>query len=251
MPDRMREGNRMRSSFRSFYTALFALLTLHAGQPRAHAQIEGAGAALTGPHRPIVDPNAPPRPLYRLQPGDTIDVSYRYTPELNDEVVIGPDGRASLKAAGEVSAAGHTVSDLQVAIVRASANKLVNPEVAVTLKDYDRPHVFVAGEVNTPGKLELRRPTTALQAILASGGPKDDAALSRVLLFRHIDADTAEVHVLQLGSYGARSRGKNDMVLQPDDVILVRHDIPSRVERYMKILNLGFYLNPLQNVGAF
>ena len=217
----------------------------------AHGQIEGAGTSLTGPHRPLVDPNAPPRPAYVLQPGDTIDVSYRYTPELNDEVVIGPDGRAFLKAAGEVNAAGRTVTQLQHEILREAASKLVNPEIAVTLKDYDRPHIFVAGEVNTPGKLELRRPTTALQAILASGGPKDDAALGRVLLFRRIDADTAEVHVLQLANYGARSRGKNDMVLQPDDVILVRHDIPSRVERYMKILNLGFYLNPLQNVGAF
>ncbi|MGI4830574.1 MAG: polysaccharide biosynthesis/export family protein [Janthinobacterium lividum] len=247
----MREAGSMRSYFRSYYIAVLALTILFACRLSAHAQIEGAGTALTGPHRPLIDPNAAQKPLYLLQPGDTINVSFRYTPELNDEVVIGPDGRTSLKAAGELSAAGHTVAELQQAIIRASAIKLMNPEVAVTLRDYDRPHVFVAGEVNTPGKLELRRPTTALQAILASGGPKDDAALSRVLLFRHIDADTAEVHVLQLGSYGARSRGKNDMVLQPDDVILVRHDIPSRIERYMKILNLGFYLNPLQNVGAF
>ena len=241
----------MRFPLRFSYAALLSLVSLLTLPLAAHAQIEGAGTALTGPHRPLIDPNAPPKPVYLLQPGDTIKVSFRYTPELNDEVVIGPDGRASLKAAGEVSAAGRTVAELQHEIVREAASKLVNPEVAVTLKDYDRPHIFVAGEVNTPGKLELRRPTTALQAILASGGPKDDAALGRVLLFRRIDADTAEVHVLQLANYGARSRGKNDMVLQPDDVILVRHDIPSRVERYMKILNLGFYLNPLQNVGAF
>ena len=234
-----------------FIHASIAALTLCAFQPCVHAQIEGAGAALTGPHRPLIDANAAPKPLYLLQAGDTINVSFRFTPELNDEVVIGPDGRAALKAAGEVNAAGHTLTELQREIVQDSASKLTNPEVAVTLKDYDRPHIFVAGEVNTPGKLELRHPTTALQAILASGGPKDDAALGRVLLFRRIDADTAEVHVLQLGHYGARVRGKNDMVLQPDDVILVRHDIPSRVERYMKILNLGFYLNPLQNVGAF
>ena len=231
--------------------ALVTAVSLFAFSPCIHAQIEGAGTALTGPHRPLVDPAASPKPLYLLQPGDTVTVSFRYTPELNDEVVIGPDGRALLKAAGEVRAAGLTLLELQQAVIQGSAGKLVDPEVVVTLKDYDRPHVFVAGEVNTPGRLDLRRPTTALQAILASGGPKDDAALGRVLLFRRIDADTAEVHVLQLGNYGSRSREKNDMLLQPDDMILVRHDIPSRIERYIKLFNIGFYLDPLQNVTAF
>ena len=217
----------------------------------ACAQIEGAGSALTGPHRPLVDPAAAPKPLYVLQPGDTLTVSFRYTPELNDEVVIGPDGRALLKATGELKAAGLTLPEMQQQIIRNSVSKLVDPDVAVALKDYDRPHVFVAGEVHPPGRLDLRRPPTALHAILASGGPKDAAALGRILLFRRIDADTAEVHVLQLGRYGSRSREKNDMLLQPDDMILVRHDIPSRIERYIKLFNVGFYLDPLQNVTAF
>ena len=236
---------------RRFTSAALVILASFALLSTAVAQIEGAGSALTGPRRPLVDPVAPPKPMYVLQPGDTINVSFRYTPELNDEVVIGPDGRALLKAAGDIHAAGLTLTEFQQLVVRESESKLVDPEVAVTLKDFDRPHVFVAGEVNTPGRMDLRRPTTVLQAILASGGPKDDAALGRVLLFRRIDADTAEVHVLQLAHYGTRSREKNDMLLQPDDMILVRHDVPSRIERYIKLVNLGFYLNPLQNVSAF
>ena len=215
------------------------------------AQVAGAGTAMTGPHRPLLEPGSAAKPYYVLQPGDTINVNFRYTPEMNDEVVIGYDGRASLKAAGTVQAAGLTLPELQSEVTRASAGRLVDPEIAITVKDFDRPHIFVAGEVNTPGRLELRRPTTALQAILASGGPKDDAALGRVLLFRRIDADTAEVHVLQLGRYNARSRAKNDMLLQPEDMLLVRHDIPSRIERYIKLFNLGFYLDPLQSVTSF
>lgn len=135
----------MRPLLHLSHVAMLALSSLFALSACAHAQIEGAGTALTGPHRPLTDPGATARPLYVLQPGDTIDVSFRYTPELNDEVVIGPDGRASLKSAGEINAAGHTLTELQREIVRDSANKLMNPEVAVTLKDYDRPHVFIAG----------------------------------------------------------------------------------------------------------
>jgi polysaccharide export outer membrane protein len=212
------------------------------------AQTPGAGTALTGAQRQAGQgrTNLLER-TYVVQPGDTVIVSFRYTPEFNEEVVIGPDGRALFKAAGDVKVAGLTLTQLQHEIVQGSSSKLVEPEVAVSLKEVDRPHVFVAGEVNTPGRQEIRRPTTAMQAILMCGGPKDDAALGRVLLFRRIDADTAEVHVLQLARYDPKTRDRNDMLLQPDDMLLVRHDIPSRIERYVKLANLGFYINPLQS----
>lgn len=190
-------------------------------------------------------------PYYVLKPGDTVDVTFRYTPEFNDEVVIGPDGRASLKSTGTVRLAGRTLPELRRIVESNSSEKLVNPEVAVSLKDFERPSVVVAGEVQNPQKIELRKPTTVLQAILLAGGPKDDAALGRVLLFRKIDSDTAEVHVLQLGKYDGKTRAKNDLLLQPGDSILVRHDVLSRVERYVKLVNLGFYLNPFGSNGIF
>lgn len=215
-------------------------------------QIQGAGTAQTGPQRPTKSAN--PGLLereYRLQAGDAVSVTFRFTPEFNEDATILPDGQVTLKATGGMVAAGLTPRQLEEAITRASSTKLVHAEVAVTLKDFDRPHVYVAGEVNTPGRQELRQPTTVLQAILMCGGAKEDAALGRVLLLRHIDAETAEVHVLQLAHYSRRARGENDMLLQPNDMVLVRHDLPSRIERVVKVANLGFYLNPLQNVAAF
>lgn len=218
---------------------------------RGDGQIHGAGAAPTGPRRLLTHGNYEAQPHYTLQVGDAVSISFRFTPEFNEDVLIGPDGAAVFRSAGQVPAAGLTLDQLRAAIVEAARQKLVHPEITLTLREYDRPHVYVAGEVNTPGRQELRRPTTALQAILMCGGPKDDAALSRVLLFRKIDSERAEVHVLQLAHFGAKSRGENDVLLQPDDMLLVRHDLPSRVERYMKLANIGIYLNPLQNVGLF
>ncbi len=218
---------------------------------RLQAQIQGAGQASVGQRRPLVQAPQQAKATYALQPGDTVAVAFRFTPEFNEDLVIGPDGHAFVSAAGDLQLAGLTLPQLQEIIMKAAVTRLVNPEVVVTLKDFDKPHIFVAGEVNTPGRFDLRRPTTALQAILASGGPKDDAALSRVLLFRRLDADTAEVHVLRLDKYTRRSREQNDMLLEPDDMLLVRHDVPSRIERYIKLVNLGFYLNPLQSVSAF
>ncbi len=190
-------------------------------------------------------------PYYVLKNGDTVDVIFRYTPEFNDEVVIGPDGRASFKSVGDIRVAGRTVPELQRIIVTGSTDKLVNPDVAVSVKDFERPNVVVAGEVQLPMKIELRKPTTVLQAILMAGGPKEDAALGRVLLFRRIDSDTAEVHVLKLSKYDPKTRAANNMLLEPGDAILVRHDHLTKVERYVKLANIGFYLNPFGNNGIF
>lgn len=216
------------------------------------AQTHGAGDALTGPRRPLTSASvAPPGRAYALQTGDTVSITFRYTPEFNEDLPVGPDGSVTTKAAGLQRAAGLTTAQLGAAIAEGAKQRLLDPDITVTLKEFDRPHVYIAGEVNSPGRQELRHPTTAMQAILMSGGPKDDAALGRVLLFRRLDAETAEVHVLELAHYSRKMRGENDMLLEPDDMILVRHDLPSRLERYVKVANIGFYLNPLQNVGLF
>ena len=188
---------------------------------------------------------------YVLEPGDTVTVTFRFTPEFNDEVVIGPDGRASLKSAGDLMLAGLTLPEAQRLIERESAAKLVNPDVTLSLKDFQRPQFVVAGEVQNPGHFELRRATTVLQAILLAGGPKEDGAMSHVILFRKLNSEYAEVHVLQLSKYDAKVRAKNDLLLQPDDMILVRHDLISKIDRIVKLANLGVYLNPIGNNGLF
>ncbi len=189
---------------------------------------------------------------YLLHPGDAVTVNYRFTPEFDDTATVAPDGRIALKNLGEISAAGLSLTGLRERIAEAAKTQLVDPEITVSLKEFERPLVVVAGEVLLPGKFELRKPTTALQAILLAGGPKQDSAMGHVILFRRISADTAETHVLDLHKLkSATARARNDMLLQPDDMILVRQDTLSSVERYVKIFNLGVYFNPIGNNGIF
>ncbi len=187
---------------------------------------------------------------YLLRPGDTVSVSYRFTPEFDDTETIAPDGRLALKNLGEIVAAGASGLELQARILDASRRQLIDPEVTVSLKDFERPQVVVAGDVRAPLKFDLRRPTTALQAILLAGGPNGDSALGHVYVFRRHDADTAETIVLNLKHMKTADRAAHDLLLQPDDMVLVRQDALSTVERYVKLVNLGVYFNPLGN-GPF
>jgi len=230
---------------RCFSTGVLCALLLAVAA--AHAQTAPADT-------PAIDRTPLPGlgPTYTLYPGDTIDVTFRFTPEFNDQVTVQPDGRAVLKSIGEIRLAGYTLAEIQREIVLGSSSKLVNPEVTVSLKDFDKPHIVVAGEVQTPGKFELRRPITALQAVMLAGGPKEDAALGHVYLFRRLNSDTAEVHILKLSHYDPRTRSKNDMTLEPDDMILVQRDKIEKITRLVKLINLGVYFNALGgNNGIF
>ena len=195
--------------------------------------------------RPATDPlattlNGTAAP-YLLRPGDSVAVNYRFTPEFNDTETVAPDGHIALKNIGEVQAAGLSVLELQVRILDLSRSQLVNPEVTVALRDFEHPQVVVAGEVIYPGRIELRRPTTALQAILYAGGPKQDSAMGHVYVFRKITGDTAETHILNLRHLHTGDTAAHDLLLQPDDMVLVRHDALSTVERYMKRGNNGVF----------
>ncbi len=54
---------------------------------------------------PLTDPrvqaNVYPQKAYRIQAGDEIEVRFFYNPELNDRVIVRPDGFISLQLIGE------------------------------------------------------------------------------------------------------------------------------------------------------
>ena len=46
---------------------------------------------------------------YRLQPGDVLEIQYRYSPEFNQTVTVQPDGYVSLEIGGDLKVAGLTI----------------------------------------------------------------------------------------------------------------------------------------------
>jgi polysaccharide export outer membrane protein len=192
--------------------------------------------------------SAPVAGPYTISPGDVLDVAFRWTPEFNQTVTVQPDGHTTLLATGDVNVAGMTMQQLHDEIAKRSADKLLDPEFTVMVKESDKPHFVVAGEVATPGRYDLRTATTALQAVLLAGGSKEGGDMSHVLLFRRLNADTAEVHRLNFGNLG-HGKPASDMLLQPGDMLLVSRDKLDKIGRFVKTFNLGVYFNPIPNSG--
>src|ERR1700733_14920379 len=188
------------------------------------------------------------RPRYLLRPGDTLQLQYRLTPDLNQTVSVQPDGYVDLNVAGEVQVAGLTVTQAHDLIVQKESEHLNNPELNLILEEFTRPYVVVAGEVAKPGQIEMRENMTALSAILLSGGFTQSAKSGQIIVFRKFNDTIDEVKQIDLTRVEKTAQLEKDIALQPGDLILVPHDKISRMQHYMQAANLGLYVNPLQYI---
>jgi len=181
---------------------------------------------------------------YRLQPGDVLEVQYRYSPEFNQTVTVQPDGYVSLEIGGDLKVAGFTIEQTRLAILKRASSRLQDPVATIVLKEFQKPYFVVAGEVNTPGKIEMRERVTALQAIMLAGGMKEAAKSSQVVVFRRVNSDTAEVKLLNLKSIRRTADLENDLTLQPGDMVYVPRDKISKIERFMKLVSVAAFMAP-------
>ena len=185
-------------------------------------------------------------PLYRLTKSDTVDVNFTFSPDFNQTLTVQPDGFVALKGAGTLLAEGLTVPQMQQAVAYAYRGFLHQPEVTVTLKDFDKPYFLASGEVARPGKYELRGDLTINEAVAIAGGFTQQARHSQVVVFRRISANVAESHVIDLKKMLNARDLREDLHLQPGDFIFVPQSRVSKIHKYIPTNALSWYMNPLQ-----
>jgi protein involved in polysaccharide export with SLBB domain len=211
--------------------------------PTASPQKQTADASTTDPQRPALRQRYP---RYRIRSSDVIDLNFRFTPEFNQEVTVQPDGYIQARGLqNDVYVQGLTVAEMTTALQKAYANILNQPEISVTLKDFDRPYFVAGGLVGKPGKYDLRGTTTATQAVAMAGGFADGAKNSQVVLFRRANTDDwVEVKVLNLKDVLKGKKLNEDTVLQPGDMLYVPKSTWSKIEKFLPRSSLGAYFSP-------
>jgi polysaccharide export outer membrane protein len=182
---------------------------------------------------------------YRLQPGDVFEVQFRYSPEFNQTVTVQPDGYVSLELGGDLKVAGLTIEQARAVILRKASARLQDPVANIVLKEFQKPYFVIAGEVNLPGRIEMRERVTALQAIMLAGGMKETARSSQVVVFRAINSDIAEVKLLNLKNIHRTADLENDLTLHPGDMVYVPRDKISKIERFMKLISVAAFMTRL------
>jgi polysaccharide export outer membrane protein len=182
-------------------------------------------------------------PRYRIQPSDVLEIHYRYTPEFDQTVTVEPDGFVALQIVGDLKLQGLTLEQVKTAILERASQRLKDPEITLVLKDFEKPYFIVGGEVTSPGRFEMRGTVTAIQAIAMAGGFKTASAKhSEVILFRKVSPDLAKTQILNLKAAMTGSSMEPNIELRPGDMLMVPQNRISKIERLIKIANIGAYI---------
>lgn len=234
-------------NYQRILTAILLSLVLglgvHAQQTEPNGDPRTTGNVRLSADAPQLKPARGNR--YRLNPGDVLEVIYRYTPEFNQTVTIHPDGYIVLEIVGELKVGDLTLEETRQSIIKKASERLKDPEITLLLKEFQKPYYIVSGEVNTPGKFEMNEDITALQAVLIAGGFKDTAKASQIVVFRKINDDTAEVKLLNLKGIKKTSDLENDFDLESGDIIFVPRNKFSKFEKFIRLTSLASILNPI------
>ena len=198
---------------------------------------DGLGNPLLGGER---------HPLYRLRTSDVVEVTFTVSPEFNQILTVQPDGYVALKDAGMVIAEGLTLPEFSEAVRQAYRGYLHDPQVAVALKDFERPYFTVGGQVGRPGKYELRSDTTVAEAVQIAGGLTPQSKHSQVVLFRRVNDELVETRLLNLKKMLKQNGLREDAHLRPGDLVFVPQNTISKIDRFLTKPSMSMYMSPTQ-----
>ena len=181
---------------------------------------------------------------YTIHASDTLELTFALTPEFNQTVTVQPDGYITLRAVGDLPAAGQTLPELTQALKTAYAKILNDPMISVDPKDFEKPYFVVGGQVGKPGKFEYRGDVSLTEAIAMAGGFTDASKHSQVLLFRRVSEQWTEARIINVKKMFSSRDLQEDPELQPGDMLFVPKNTISKIKPFLPTSSLGLYANP-------
>jgi polysaccharide export outer membrane protein len=160
---------------------------------------------------------------YQIQPGDTLDITFFYTPEYNaTSVPVRPDGKIQLSLVGDFPIAGMTPDQAAAELKKIYTKELKNPDLAVIIKTFGASAVVVQGEVRNPAQVPLIGNARLIQIISQAGGFLPTADIRNVTIVRHSTGGKPLVTVVNLQAALQGTDPANDIGMLPGDVVFVR-----------------------------
>ncbi|PYM92508.1 MAG: hypothetical protein DME04_14980 [Candidatus Rokuibacteriota bacterium] len=196
----------------------------------AHGQAPARPAAAPVPARPaattVAAPVAPTPATtapaaagpgeYTIGIDDVLHVIVWDNKELEQDVIVRPDGKISYPLAGEIHAQGLTVPKLTEILKERLGASVKNPNVSVMVKEIRSFRVYFVGKVAKAGVYPIKAGTPLLQALTLAGGTADGADLPSAYIIR--GETKIPVDLRRLIQEGDLSR---NLKLETEDTIVV------------------------------
>lgn len=175
---------------------------------------------------------------YRIGPKDLIEINVFGVQELNRKERVAESGKINLPFLGEIYVEGLTRSELEEKLTKLLGEKwLENPQVTVSILEYQSKRVFLLGAVRSPGAYQLLGRQTLLHAIAEAGGLTAEAG-NEIIITRKISEGETKSLIISVEELILKGNDSLNLPLQPEDIV----NIP--VDKIVPIYVIGQVKNP-------
>ena len=157
---------------------------------------------------------------YTVEPGDFLRVSVWKEADLQQELLVRPDGGISFPLAGDIMAAGRTVIEIRDVLVERIEDYIPEPEVTVQVLQIQGNAVYVLGKVNRPGAFVMTKQLDVTQALALAGGLATFADAGNISILRRDGGAQQSISFNYKDVEYGRSLDQN-ILLHPGDVVVV------------------------------
>jgi len=181
------------------------------------------------PHSAISPPS---QQIYVVQPPDVVQVAVTPEEQLTRNCIVRPDGCITFDLIGDVQVAGLTPPQIDDLITERLSAYIKNVEVAVSVESTASKVYYVLGEVGRSGSFPLNGEISARDAVGIAGGPTRRASYKSVYVVRG-SPDSPQAFRINLGEMIKQGDTTEDIMLEPDDIVLVNPNVFARVGYFL------------------
>lgn len=123
---------------------------------------------------------------YQIGPNDELQIDVVGVKELETEARVSASGSIVVPHIGRLYVSGLTAAELEERLAHelTSRSLVRDPQVAVSVKEYNSQPIYVLGAVEQPGQYMLTRAVSVVDAITMAGGLLQDTAGQYILVRR-------------------------------------------------------------------
>jgi polysaccharide biosynthesis/export protein len=188
----------------------------------AAAALLVAGCSSAPPYPPAPVSAASPDYLYKIGPGDSVNVTVWRNPELSMGVTVRPDGRISAPLIEDLPAIGKDPTTLARDIEKALSKYIRDPVVTVIVGGFIGPYpeqIRVVGEATRPQAIPYRQGMTMLDLMIVVGGLTDFADGNNASILR--TSEGGRQYSVRLKDLLKRGDISANVDVKPGDILLV------------------------------
>ena len=180
-----------------------------------------AGCASTA-YPPAPPVAASPDYLYKIGPGDTVNVVVWRNPELSTSVPVRPDGKITAPLIEDLPALGKDPTTLARDLEKAISKYIRDPVVTVIVTGFVGPYpeqIRIVGEAGKPQSLPYRQGMTLLDLMIAVGGLTDFADGNKASIMR--TSEGGKQYSVRLKDLVKRGDISANVDVKPGDILLI------------------------------